>query len=133
MPAPQTRAWCFTLNNPQVEPERPPNVQYLIFGREIAPATGTPHLQGFVYFTKPQRLSGCQAWLPTAHWTACDGTPEQNITYCKKGGDFLEQGDPPAPRGKKSGDVERARWSTARLAAQEGRFADVPDDIYVRY
>jgi hypothetical protein len=49
-----------------------------------------------------------------------------------KEGDFIEVGV--APRSPKEiGDAEKSRWSAARVAAEEGRFSDIPDELYVRY
>jgi len=56
-----------------------------------------------------------------------------SIIYSKKDGDLgLEKGIPPVSR-KRKGEQEIERWSLARIAASEGRFQDIPDDIYFRY
>jgi len=65
--------------------------------------------------------------LPRAHLEPAKGSAVQAADYCKKDGDFMEDGR--LPRSK--GETEKARWATARLAAKEGRFEDVPDDIYL--
>jgi len=49
----KSRDWCFTLNNYKAIDEailRQLDSKYLIYGYETAPETGTPHLQGYVYF-----------------------------------------------------------------------------------
>ena len=82
-----------------------PVVQYIIFGEEIAPTTGTPHLQGFIYFKNAQEhLSARKVISMSAAVGAIDGTPDQNTTYCKKEGKYYEFGTPPK-QGKRS-DLE---------------------------
>lgn len=65
----KARRWCFTWNNYTKE-----NVEYLknipankcdfiIFGFEIAPDTGTPHLQGYVEFSTPIALTTVKSRL----------------------------------------------------------------------
>lgn len=83
------RRYCFTVNNPT--PETTPqyleaSMRFLIFGREICPTTGTPHLQGYVEFVHQHRITGIKT-LPgfsTAHLEVARGSPDANITYCSK-------------------------------------------------
>lgn len=96
---PRAKNWCFTLNNyTPADLDRlsilPPDVEYLIYGKEIG-ATGTPHLQGTVSFQSRKRLQQVIAIIGQAH---CSVTRylSQSIEYCKKDGDFLELGNPPA-------------------------------------
>ena len=48
------RRWCFTLNNytdedlQQLRGVVPSKCRYIVFGREVAPETETPHLQGYL-------------------------------------------------------------------------------------
>jgi Putative viral replication protein len=53
------KQWSFTLNNyTEVELlalsdiENITACEYILFGKEIAPETQTPHLQGFIHFSK---------------------------------------------------------------------------------
>lgn len=92
---PRARNWTFTLNNYQNDtPLRydPDLMKYLIMGRETAPDTGTPHLQGYVQMTKLLRLTQMKKVHPRAHWEIARGTPVQNRTYCIKDGDYEEFG-----------------------------------------
>lgn len=46
-------AWCFTLNNYTDEEIRrleSLECERLVVGKEVAPTTGTPHLQGYIRF-----------------------------------------------------------------------------------
>lgn len=98
------RRWCFTLNNPTLE-ERDvlanlPAV-YIVYGEEIAPTTGTPHLQGFVIFSRTYRRTQLCGILQ-AHWEAAVGTSVQASTYCKKDGNFVERGELPTSPGRRT-------------------------------
>lgn len=101
MPARQSRAWCFTLNN-YTEDEyglitgalQGDDVEYGVVGREQG-ESGTPHLQGFVMFLRKKALGGCKRELGSAriHAEIARGTPAQAAEYCKKDGDFVEYGE----------------------------------------
>lgn len=86
--------WCFTLNNPgNFIPPDLNCVTYMVFQLEIAPKTGTPHLQGYVRFKMKKNLSAVRnAWKDTpmqtrCHWLKAKGTEEQNRIYCSKLGE----------------------------------------------
>lgn len=66
--------------------------EYLIIGYETAPSTGTPHLQGYVYFTNPRTKKGVSKLLTRAAIYLCDASPEQNRSYCVKDGNYEEFG-----------------------------------------
>lgn len=127
------RSFVFTLNNPVPADEqrlRRLDTVYLVFGREVAPTTGTPHLQGYVYFANGKTLSAARTTLG-CHVEPARGTPTQCIEYCKKDGDFFESGVPPLdPR--RRGDDERARWEDAWDKAKLGDITNIPADIRVR-
>lgn len=97
------RAWCFTLNNWHLDGkyEMICNVldecRYAIFGFELAPTTGTYHIQGFVYFDNVRTFQVLRDRYPGVHWEVKSkrSTHEQAINYCKKDGDFQEFGDMP--------------------------------------
>lgn len=99
----KSRAFVFTLNNyDQKDLDRlcnPDGLQYryIIFGQEIAPTTGTRHLQGFVYFKNPRYQSGVRKLFK---WWITVSKDNKNyykeaIEYCKKDEKFYEWGEPP--------------------------------------
>lgn len=105
------RGYCFTLNNytaQEVDEIKLTSCRYIIFGKEIAPSTGTPHLQGYVYFKDKISMKGIhkiQGWSRTALKSA-RGTADQNETYCKKEGiEIYERGIKPE-QGKRN-DLDR--------------------------
>jgi len=90
MPAPasQSRRWVFTLFNytqdDEVALKTVPST-YMVYGKEIAPDTGSPHLQGFIIFEKPKRLSALKKIHPQAHWESAKADSQRAADYCKKG------------------------------------------------
>lgn len=106
----QARGWCFTLNNPEYEPRlcAISNLCYAIFGHELAPTTNTPHLQGYLLFTKRQRLTQLVKVMPGAHFEVARGTPEQNRLYCSKGSDIQIFGVCPTKTQGKRTDLDEA-------------------------
>ena len=98
----QTKSWCFTTNNyaptePTSTIERLRESALLaVIGKEIAPGTGTPHLQGYVQFKQRKRFSQVKAILPTgSHIEPAKGSPKQNLDYCSKSGDYVTIGSFP--------------------------------------
>lgn len=57
------------------------------FGYEIAPDTGTPHLQGYVEFYKKSRPIE-RIKIPEIHWEKCKGNQLDNLIYITKDGDY---------------------------------------------
>lgn len=66
--------------------------RYRCYGLEVA-STGTPHIQGYMYFTSPRSFAAVKACHPIAHWEVAKGTPAQNRTYCFKGEMTKEEWD----------------------------------------
>lgn len=98
-------SYCFTYNNytdagvTALQKYLEENCKYACYQKEVAPTTGTPHLQGYLNLKKQQRMTtiqkslmdnGIQLTLINAN-----GTPEANRQYCSKPGgqDFWETGD----------------------------------------
>lgn len=89
------RNWCFTSFRGPIEWRD--NMTYLLQGQEICPNTGNLHIQGFVVWKNARYMHGIvnDYRILGIHWAPCRGTPEENITYCKKDGNFTEQGKKP--------------------------------------
>lgn len=58
--------------------------KYLCFGYEVAPTTGTPHLQGYIVFNNPITLSSARSKLLGAHVEAARDDSLTNKRYCSK-------------------------------------------------
>ncbi|GAC77817.1 replication protein, partial [uncultured marine virus] len=93
------RDWCFTLNNytdSDKEILHASGAKYIFYGHEKCPTTGTPHLQGYIYFKDAVSFKTIKRHLPRANIRPCDGTTAQNQRYCGKDGvDLFEQGVAP--------------------------------------
>lgn len=83
------RLFCFTVNNPTQEAhdwlaKYARKCQWLVYGHEFAPTTGTPHLQGILYTTKPRRkFNMVRAFKKISGWVGCP-------TDTSKGPDYWE-------------------------------------------
>lgn len=95
--------YVFTVNNP-VAPyddyiQLSTDVKYFIFQLEIAPTTGTPHLQGYIQMRKQKTMVSMAALLPGASLQVAHGSAKQCRTYCSKeetrapGAVLYEQGE----------------------------------------
>lgn len=100
--------WCFTLNNYTNDDIDRLSVlvdnnecSYIIYGKEVG-ESGTPHLQGFVSFSKRVYLTDVKKRISaTAHFELSRLVPE-SIEYCRKDGDVFEEGVMPVGQGKRS-------------------------------
>lgn len=102
---PQRKNFCFTYNNYTPDGEEnlkawlAANTKYSCFGHEIAPTTGTPHLQGFISLTKQTRTSTLQKKFTQLGINLtliyAKGNAQQNRDYCSKADpqNFFEHGD----------------------------------------
>jgi len=91
----RARRWCFTLNN-WTEEDLEKIVTHIthvkgeyIIGKEVAPDTGTPHLQGALCYKSAIAFSSLKNVMPRAHIEPQRGTRKQNIQYCGKSGVFV--------------------------------------------
>ncbi len=92
--------WCFTINNPYVDPDTggkiaenmekwpdqfyPEYFKFLIYQTEIG-ANGTPHHQGYFELVKKQRFQALKKKVGDKwHLSAAQGTKAQNVHYCSK-------------------------------------------------
>lgn len=134
----KARSYVFTYNNYPESYDRDDALdtwlnglgsKYSIAGREISPTTKTRHLQGYVQFANPKTVTVVRKLLAGCHVEIAKGTPQQCREYSVKDGNFREVGLIPIC----SGDREKQRWENARILAKEGKFDDIPADIYVRY
>lgn len=89
------KLWCFTLNNYSesdiasvIKVVSSNSSNKWIIGREVG-ESGTPHLQGFIHFTKKLRFTQVKKIHNQAHWTKCRGTEIENVAYCSKDGDYI--------------------------------------------
>lgn len=130
--AKRSRAWCFTHFNYTQESLgkiKKIDCQYMVFGREVCPTTGRPHVQGYVYFVCQKSWSKVKkifAGAMQAHVEPAKGDAESNRVYCtKEDPGFFEKGVKPATqaeKGKKGADKIKAQWALAK----DGKFEELP-------
>ncbi len=119
--------FVFTHNNyPNTLLEDEIDCQYIVYGKEIGDS-GTPHLQGFIRFAKNVSHKQVKLRMPGCFVEKAE-TIQEAIDYCKKEGDFTERGKAPISN-KEKGKGEKRRWDLIRIAAEEGRMDDIPDEI----
>jgi len=129
----RSRAWIFTLNNYTPDHEtllQHIGCQYIVYGREVG-ASGTPHLQGYVFFPKKLRKQSVARWIPNAYLAPRNGTHEEARNYCIKDGDFVERGEPPLSaqqRSDRGGAATAAKWKAIQSSAQRGDIAWIADN-----
>jgi len=83
------RWWCFTINNPTNSDKKQldslcDHVDYLCFGTEKGKKEGTPHYQGYVELSAPQRFSWIKKRLKRAYIAKRLGSRTQARDYCFK-------------------------------------------------
>jgi len=136
------RNWIFVWNNYPADYRLHldgVNCRYLIAGEELAPTTGTPHLQGFVVFTNAIRQRTVRERFPGCHVLVARASVAQNEQYCRKTrpDDLVanevvyERGDKPMSSAEK-GAMEQARYQNAWDFAKTGDIESIDADIRVR-
>lgn len=142
---------CFTINNFEgdktlemlrtyfLKPEN--HCNYLVSGREHENGILTPHLQGYLQWTRRTRWANL-AKLWKAHIETAVGTHIQASEYCKKEGEFIEMGEirdeqaAIAKGRKKGGLMEKARWARVNSLAKDGNLDTIDIEepaLYLRF
>lgn len=129
-----SRRWCFTYNNYTADVERliveffnHNDVSYGIYGREIAPGTGTPHLQGFCILRVPQRLSFLRNRIGAGgHYERAVASSHDAAQYCKKENDFVEVGTVPVEQGRRRDLDDFLEWGNSFIQSK-GRAPTSPE------
>lgn len=130
----KNRNFCFTYNNyPNTELVDNVVCKYIAYSHEIAPSTGTPHLQGWITFANAKTLDQARRLLPGCHLSVMAGSLVQNDTYISKEGtqELTERGMKPISNDNK-GRAEKLRWQRARDSAKAGNLDEIDADIYIR-
>lgn len=130
--------WCFTLNNHEdsdhealLKMHEEDLYKYIVFGRETGD-NGTPHLQGYVFFKLKKTLVAVRKLLTRAHWEPQRGNFTQAIEYCKKDGDFFEEGEPPmdqVTKGKRGAEY----WLEQKSLAKRGKLDEVDPQLFITH
>lgn len=81
--------------------------RYTLYGKEVGDS-GTPHLQGFLYFKSGKTPQALIKKFPGAHIEPSREI-QASIDYCKKEGDFVEYGIAPQKPGGDTMEVKAAK------------------------
>lgn len=109
---------------------------YAVFGQEVAPTTGTRHLQGYVCFRTGTRIATVRNLFRGAHVEIAGGTPVQCRDYCTKDGDFFEFGnfDDIPFQGKRSEFDKYKEWLLEQSTwPSDAHIANNWTTLYIRY
>jgi hypothetical protein len=131
----RSRKWVFTYNNyPEDCKDFYESLEamcsYYSIGEEVG-ESGTPHLQGFIYFPNAKTLSALKKFNKQIHWEKAI-TIDEAILYTQKDGKFREYGVKPMSQ-KRKGEANIERWEEAYSNAKRGLFDDIPADIMMKY
>ena len=81
----RSRAWVFTLNNPDKQLELEGQCQYAVWQLEEGEKESTPHYQGYIQFKTMKSMRQVKRLIgKAAHVEVRRGTIKQAIAYCKK-------------------------------------------------
>lgn len=132
----RSRAFCFTLNNPDAGTfdalKELKGTTYGIIANEVG-ESGTPHIQGYLYFKSAAKLKAVinkLAKIQSSHVEIARGTPKEASDYCKKDGDYFEWGALPE-QGRRR-DLEDVKTMIDEGATMKA-VADAHFGDYVRY
>lgn len=132
----RSRGYCFTINNytpADIAVCEATPCRYIIFGREIG-ESGTPHLQGLIYFDNQKTLSAVKkCFHATAHLEPMRGTLEQAVAYCRKEDpEPYERGEKPMTQ-KEKGDAGKLSSEERWALAKDGNFEMLPPESIKTY
>lgn len=145
----RARAWVFTVNNysdediENIKAYITEHCKYGIFGKEIGPSCGTPHLQGYLYRTNPCTRKHLVKHVASCYWAPAISSPDKNQEYCSKENLYFEHGTPPE-QGKRTDlkeirdeilagtSVDSITMDRPMLFHQYGRTLNRLEDLHMR-
>lgn len=126
------RSIVFTINNWTEEDKamirKFTGIKYAVVGDEVAPTTGTPHLQGYIQFENSKAFAVIRKALPRAWFKKARADGKKNRAYCTKMGAFFEIGECP-PDSADCGLKEKEKWADILALAKLGDTAAI-DELY---
>lgn len=106
------------------------SAQYVCYGKETG-EEGTPHYQGYVYFSTLKSFLQVKQLIGRAHIEKQRGPIDKAINYCQKEGDYKEFGSRPY------GNSERkSKWKEILELARKGAMQEIEDKFpseFIRY
>lgn len=130
------RDFCFTCNNYKdlhIKMLQSLKCKYIIYGKEVAPETGTPHLQGYVYFFDAKTQSAAKKCLKGCHVEFRMASDlDDAIDYCRKEGEVYERGEKPMSQ-KKKGQKGAEYWSEQLGIIKTGKLDEVDPQLLITH
>lgn len=131
----RTRMLRWTLNNytdedvTRLQTYAKDKCAYMVFGYEVAPTTGTPHLQGYHYWENPhvypnaefRRLTAGPDGKTRIRDFLCNASPKSNRDYCSKDCKIWEYGEIPR-------QGARTDWTRAQEQLKSDHIIDVIEE-----
>jgi len=113
-----------------------PLADYYVYGEEICPSTGTPHLQFMVCFKTAKRMTAVIKLLPKAgEWQVKSqfSTMKQASDYCKKDGKFTEYGVLPLDQQTAGLKVIKDNYDQTLESAKAGNMEQISAAHLIKY
>lgn len=133
-----SKHWCFTINNrnrSNVVVFDESTMLYLVQGFERGAQNQREHIQGYVCFKNRTTLGSAKRLLgdSTAHLESKRGSVQEASDYCKKDGDFQEDGKIPEEQTARASKRGAELWREAKDLAEAGKIEDIDPELQVRY
>lgn len=131
MPPQEARYWILTIPVEDWSPQLPSGVTWVKGQQEIGHGTGFHHWQTVVGFSRAVRLAA----VKKAFGARCHAEP----TRSSSAEEYVYKEDSAVPGtrfelGKKALKRNSQKdWDLIKKQAQQGNFAEIPSDVYVRY
>lgn len=141
----RSRTFVGTLNNPTATDKQYyrtvslDKMDWLVACEEVAPDTGTPHLQMACHFKTQIDIGQAQRVFgqSKSHLEIMKGTCQQSLAYCSKDKDkssfFVERGVIPAEKGKASKMKLEAMVKAIQTGASDRSIFEANPFMYLRY
>jgi len=107
----------------------------MVLGKEVGDE-GTPHIQGYVAFKTKLRFNAVKRIIPRAHLEVMRGTPAQAADYCKKDGNWAEDGIVPKHQGASGGKATQQKYKNTIAYAKTRDLEKIEEeapDMYLRF
>lgn len=130
----RSRGWCYTWNNytqqdySDIHEWQTQQTQCYVMGEEVG-ESGTPHLQGYMYFKNQRTFNQMKKHWPKCHWEKARGKPIDNYNYCSKDGKYVEGGWVKDPKELANARIERAnkRYEGVEWKEWQSQILDIVD------
>lgn len=117
--------------------------RYIMFGKRMEVGSTSICLQGYVYFKWPRSEASVRRMFEPWEVLPAYGGCKEHLSKIEKLDEVCERGSRPLaiitkrdsgyekPEARRSATLKR--YEEARKAAREGRFEEIPCDLYMRY